>query len=54
MCYLLGSEGQGVADVLWGESNFSGKLPSPWYSSIEQIGTSDCWFKNGYGLKYDE
>lgn len=52
MCYLPGSEGQGVADVLCGGSVFSGKLPSPWYSSVEQIGTNDCWLEKGYGLTY--
>lgn len=52
MCYLPGSEGQGVADVLCGGSGFSGKLPSPWYSSVDQIGTNDCWLEKGYGLTY--
>lgn len=52
MCYLPGSEGQGVADVLCGGSGFSGKLPSPWYSSVEQIGTNNYWLEKGYGLTY--
>ncbi len=52
MCYLPGSEGQGVADVLCGGSKFTGKLPSPWYSSTEQIGTDECWLEKGYGLTY--
>lgn len=52
MCYLPGSEGQGVADVLCGKENFRGKLPSPWYRSIEQIGTDECWHEMGYGLTY--
>lgn len=52
MCYLPGSEGQGIADVLCGGADFKGKLPSPWYSSTEQIGTDDCWFKPGTGLTY--
>ncbi len=52
MCYLPGSEGQGVADVLCGKTNFTGKLPSPWYSSVDQIGTDDCWLEKGYGLSY--
>lgn len=52
MCYLPGSEGQGVANVLTGKASFSGKLPSPWYSSIEQIGTDKCQFPIGYGLSY--
>lgn len=52
MCYLPGSEGQGVANVLCGNAQFTGKLPSPWYSSIDQIGTDDCWLPKGYGLTY--
>ena len=53
MCYLPGSEGQGVANVLCGNAKFSGTLPSPWYSSIDEIGTDKCWLKKGYGLKYE-
>ncbi|MBP0957473.1 MAG: glycoside hydrolase family 3 protein [Oscillospiraceae bacterium] len=52
MCYLPGSEGQGVADVLCGGSDFTGRLPSPWYSTTEQIGTGECRFETGYGLSY--
>ena len=52
MCYLPGSEGQGVADVLCGGSSFTGKLPSPWYNSVDQIGTGDCWLERGFGLSY--
>ena len=54
MCYLPGSEGQGVANVLCGNKPFSGKLPSPWYSSVEQIGTDECWLPAGYGLTAEE
>ena len=54
MCYLPGTEGQGIADVLCGGSDFHGKLPSPWYNSIDQIGTDQCWLKIGYGLKYNK
>lgn len=53
MCYLPGSEGQGVANVLCGGAKFSGTLPSPWYSDIKQIGTNECWLKRGFGLKYE-
>ena len=28
--WLPGSEGQGVADVLFGDYNFTGRLPLPW------------------------
>ncbi len=52
MCYLPGSEGQGVAKVVCGDASFTGKLPSPWYSSTAQIGTNSCWLETGYGLSY--
>lgn len=52
MCYLPGSEGQGVANVLCGATNFTGKLPSPWYSSVDQIRTDKCMFEKGFGLQY--
>ena len=47
MSYLPGSEGQGVSDVICGEAEFTGKLPSPWYSSNDQIGTEKVWKKMG-------
>ena len=52
MCYLPGSEGQGVANVLCGDASFTGKLPAPWYSSVDQIGTNECMFERGYGSEY--
>ncbi len=52
MCYLPGSEAQGIAHMLAGESDFKGKLPMPWYASVDQIKTEDCMFKLGYGLTY--
>ena len=54
MCYLPGSEGQGVANVLCGKAPFTGKLPSPWYSSVDQIGTEEAWLPAGYGLTIPE
>ena len=50
MCYLPGSEGQGVANVLLGKTDFTGRLPSPWYASTRQIGTEECWLEKGFGL----
>ena len=61
-----GSEGGGVADVLYNKKNFSGKLTHTWPSSFEQIpintGTSyndekkgsggTPLFEYGYGLTY--
>ncbi|MCR5734857.1 MAG: glycoside hydrolase family 3 protein [Lachnospiraceae bacterium] len=52
MCYLPGSEGEGVANVLAGKADFTGKLPSPWYGDVAQIGTDECMFEAGYGLSY--
>ena len=52
MCYLPGSEGKGISDVLCGCADFTGRLPEPWYGDIKQIGTNDCRFKRGYGLDY--
>ncbi len=54
MCYLPGTEGKGISDVLCGCADFTGKLPSPWYASTAQIGTDSCWFERGYGLNYGE
>ena len=54
MCYLPGSEGKGVSDVICGCSDFTGRLPAPWYGSIDQIGTDESVFEIGYGLSYPE
>ena len=53
-CYLPGSEGKGISDVLCGCTDFTGKLPSDWYGSLEQIGTDKCFLQRGYGLSYGE
>ena len=50
MCYLPGSEGQGIANVLCGRKPFTGTLPSPWYSSMDQLETKEYWLPAGYGL----
>ncbi len=54
MCYLPGSEGKGISDVLCGCSDFSGRLPEPWYESVNQIGQDECWFEIGYGMSYQD
>ncbi len=54
MCYLPGSEGKGISDVLCGCADFEGKLPSPWYGSIDQIGTDQNFLECGYGLSYGD
>lgn len=52
MCYLPGSEGDGVANVLTGKSSFKGTLAMPYYSKVEDIRTEQVMFPVGYGLKY--
>ena len=53
MCYLPGSEGDGVANVLTGKSSFKGTLPMPYYSKVEDIRTNKILFPVGFGLKYE-
>jgi len=55
--WLPGSEGQGVADVLFGDFDFQGRLPFSWPDSNEgQLtgGQSDrvALFPSGYGMTY--
>lgn len=40
MCYLPGTEGSGVVNGLLGKSAFTGKLPMPWYETVDQINNS--------------
>jgi beta-glucosidase len=55
--WLPGSEGKGVADVLFGKRPFTGKLPVTWPRTVDQepinIGDSDYdpLFAYGHGLK---
>jgi beta-glucosidase len=57
--WLPGTEGQGVADVLFGDLPFTGKLPYTWPRSLDQIPThypylpgeeADALFPIGFGL----
>jgi beta-glucosidase len=56
--WLPGTEGQGIADVLFGDYNFSGTLSHSWPKSMTQIpinyGDSnyDPLFQYGFGLTY--
>lgn len=55
--WLPGSEGQGVADVLFGEHDFQGRLSFSWPASMEQAsaesrGKSTPLFPLGHGLSY--
>ena len=55
--WLPGSEGEGVADMLFGNAEFTGKLPFGWPKSVAQVpvGTpkdmSAPLFAYGFGLK---
>jgi beta-glucosidase len=56
--WLPGTEGQGVADVLFGGLPFAGKLPYTWPRSVDQLplsalreGDSEPLFPFGYGLQ---
>ncbi|SDN64741.1 glycoside hydrolase family 3 protein [Acetanaerobacterium elongatum] len=55
-CYLPGTEGDGIASVLVGETPFTGKLAMPWYQSVGDIGSKDKkpMFELGYGLTYQK
>lgn len=60
--WLPGSEGDGIAEVLFGDHNFKGKLPHSWPKSIEDFKGRfgpNYWdksiiplYKIGYGLSY--
>jgi beta-glucosidase len=56
--WLPGTEGQGVADVLFGDYQPTGKLSFSWPKSMAQLPGNmhtvsyDPLFKVGYGLKY--
>ncbi|CAM0883457.1 unnamed protein product [Alopecurus aequalis] len=54
--WLPGTEGQGVADVLFGDYNFTGKLSRTWFKSVDQLPMNfgdphyDPLFPLGFGL----
>ncbi|MGA2865266.1 MAG: glycoside hydrolase family 3 N-terminal domain-containing protein [Verrucomicrobiota bacterium] len=57
--WLPGTEGQGVADVLFGEAKPRGKLPHPWPRTNAQLAHAAAkasapipLFPNGFGLTY--
>lgn len=35
--WLPGTEGQGIADVIFGDYEFRGKLPVSWFKSVDQL-----------------
>jgi beta-glucosidase len=62
VAWLPGTEGEGVADVLFGDANPEGKLSITWPRSVSQMPMNintprdkySPLFKFGYGLSYPE
>ena len=58
--WLPGSEGDGITDVIFGDYNFSGRLPVTWFKTVEQLpvhaenNLQDSLFPFGFGLSYDK
>ena len=60
--WLPGSEGDGIAEVLFGKYNFKGRLPHSWPASLDDFkgkygpnhweGSIEPLFPLGYGLSY--
>lgn len=54
--WLPGSEGGGLADVIFGDYEFQGKLPMTWFKRVEQLpvhaeeNSYDPLFPLGFGL----
>ncbi|GFQ08014.1 beta-glucosidase bogh3b [Phtheirospermum japonicum] len=54
--WLPGTEGQGVAEVLYGDYGFTGKLPRTWFRTVDQLPMNigdqhyDPLFSFGFGL----
>ncbi|KAG8062597.1 hypothetical protein GUJ93_ZPchr0003g18126 [Zizania palustris] len=54
--WLPGTEGHGVADVLFGDYGFTGKLPRTWFKAVDQLPMNygdkryDPLFPFGFGL----
>ncbi|CAN0923349.1 Beta-glucosidase BoGH3B [Linum grandiflorum] len=54
--WLPGTEGQGIADVLYGDYGFTGKLPRTWFKSVSQLPMNvgdknyDPLFPFGFGI----
>jgi beta-glucosidase len=58
--WLPGSEGGGIADVVFGDHDFKGRLPVTWFKRVEQlplhvgVNSYDPLFPLGFGLTYKE
>ncbi|XP_008220446.1 PREDICTED: beta-glucosidase BoGH3B-like [Prunus mume] len=58
--WLPGSEGEGIADVIFGDYDFEGLLPVSWFKRVEQLpmnaldNSYDPLYPLGYGLTYNK
>ncbi|XP_022970523.1 uncharacterized protein LOC111469476 [Cucurbita maxima] len=56
--WLPGSEGSGITDVIFGDYDFTGRLPVTWFRTIEQLpvhaenNLQDSLFPFGFGLTH--
>ncbi|XP_031277787.1 uncharacterized protein LOC116136213 isoform X2 [Pistacia vera] len=52
--WLPGSEGRGIADVIFGDYDFTGQLPVTWFRGVEQLPMNayDPLFPLDFGLTY--
>jgi beta-glucosidase len=58
---LPGTEGHGIADVIFGDHDFKGKLPMTWFRRVEQLdqpvdgvnSSDDPLFPLGYGITFN-
>ncbi|KAK4785019.1 hypothetical protein SAY86_001708 [Trapa natans] len=56
--WLPGTEGNGITDIVFGDHDFSGRLPVSWFKNIDQLpmnaesNSYDPLFPLGFGLTY--
>ncbi|KAE8653276.1 hypothetical protein Csa_023195 [Cucumis sativus] len=56
--WLPGTEGNGITDVIFGDYDFTGRLPVTWFKTVEQLpvhaenNLQDSLFPFGFGLSY--
>ncbi|XP_022150942.1 uncharacterized protein LOC111018971 [Momordica charantia] len=58
VAWLPGSEGSGITDIIFGDYDFTGRLPVTWYKTVKQLpvhaenNLQDSLFPFGFGLSY--
>jgi beta-glucosidase len=51
VAWLPGTEGDGIADALFGHHPFTGRLPLDWPKSMNDVPEGEVLFPRGYGLR---